>query len=300
MADDLPTYRDLILPTLRAVDKLGGTAKAREITRQIIDDLGLTDEVLGVMYENRPETSVLIDRLNWARSYSKLGGALESPRRGLFLLSPLGRGIIGLSEHEAVEKVVVMDREVRRTRGRTKPETETATETETGEEADAVDEEDDGWKEPLLRRLHALTPTGFEDFVVYLLKAYGLELRRVGGSGDEGIDAIGLAPLTPVLSSRVALQAKRYEPSRTISRDAVALFQRDASAVGAERAIFVTLGRFTGPAEKAATMATPNVDLIGGDRLCELMRDEEVGVRIRPEVDAKFFERFETQAQDSG
>lgn len=293
MADELPTYRDLILPTLRAVDELGASAKATEIKSQIIDNLALSDEMLGVMYENRPETSVVIDRVDWARSYSKLGGALDSPRRGLFLLSPLGRAILPLPHDEAVARCNEMDREVRRARGRTKSETETATETESGEKVDPVDEDDGAWKEPLLRRLHALSPTGFEDFVVYLLKAYGLELRRIGGSGDEGIDAIGLAPLTPVLSSRVAVQAKKYEPSRTIPRDAVALFQRDASAAGAERAIFVTLGRFTAPAEKAATMAIPNVDLIGGDRLCELMRDEEVGVKIRPEVDQSFFERFD-------
>jgi restriction system protein len=144
-----------------------------------------------------------------------------------------------------------------------------------------------------LRRLHKLSSAAFEEFVIYLLRAYGFELRRVGGSGDEGIDGIGLAPLTPVLSSRVAVQARRYDPGSTVSRDAVALFQRDAAAVGAERAVFVTLGRFTEPARKAATLATPNIDLIDGDRLCELMRAEEVGVRIRPEVDEMFFDRFE-------
>jgi hypothetical protein len=29
---DLPTYQDLIYPTLKAVDELGGSAQAREIT----------------------------------------------------------------------------------------------------------------------------------------------------------------------------------------------------------------------------------------------------------------------------
>jgi restriction system protein len=294
MADhgDLPTYRDLILPTLRAVEKLGGSAKSREITNQIISDLVLDDDALGVMYENRPETAVIIDRMDWARSYSKLGGALESPRRGLFLLSPLGREILSLPEDEAVERCVVMDREVRRSRGTKKKPV--AVDPSPDEIQVELPDEDNAWKGPVLRRLHALSPTGFEEFVIYLLRAYGLELRRVGGSGDEGIDGIGLAPITPVLSVRVAVQAKRYDPGSTVSRDAVALFQRDASAAGAERAVFVTLGRFTEPARKAATFTTPNVDLVDGDRLCDLMRDEEVGVKIRPEVDGSFFESFES------
>ena len=79
--------------------------------------------------------------------------------------------------------------------------------------------------------------------MIYLLRTYGLQLTRVGGSGDEGIDGIGLAPISPVLSSRVAVQAKKYDRDVAVSRDAVALFQRDAAAAGAERAVFVTLGR---------------------------------------------------------
>ena len=43
--------------------------------------------------------------------------------------------------------------------------------------------------------------------------AFGLVLTRVGGSDDEGIDGIGTAPLSDVLSTRVAVQAKRYDPT---------------------------------------------------------------------------------------
>jgi hypothetical protein len=42
------------------------------------------------------------------------------------------------------------------------------------------------------------------EFVIYLLRTYSLQLTRVGGSGDEGIDGSGFAPITPVLSSPVA------------------------------------------------------------------------------------------------
>jgi restriction endonuclease Mrr len=66
--------------------------------------------------------------------------------------------------------------------------------------------------------LHKLTPDGFEEFVIYVLKSYGMEFTRVGGTGDEGIDGIGLAPISPVLYSRVAVQAKRYDPASTLRR----------------------------------------------------------------------------------
>jgi restriction system protein len=97
---------------------------------------------------------------------------------------------------------------------------------------------------------------------MYVLRFFGLELTRVGGTGDQGIDGIGIAPISLVLSSRVAVQAKRYDPtSRSIGREVVALFQHDAAAASAERAVFVNLGRFSEGARQAAITNTPTVDL---------------------------------------
>jgi restriction system protein len=185
----------------------------------------------------------LVDRVDWARSYATLGGALDRPSRALFVLTPLGREILTLPESEALKRVREMDREVRsrRRRERVAPDTEAAA----GEEELEEEIADTTWREVLLARLHRLTPDGFEKFVINLLKDFGMELTQVGGTGDEGIDGIGLAPLGPVLFSRVAVQAKRYDPTASLGREVVALFQRDAAAAGAERAVLVTLGRFS-------------------------------------------------------
>lgn len=123
-----------------------------------------------------------------------------------------------------------------------------------------------------------------------------MELTRVGGTGDEGIDGIGLVPISPVLSSRVAVQAKRYDPGTAVGREVVALFQRDAAAAGAERAVLVTLGRFSPAARKAATAATPTVNLIDGDRLCELVEQQGIGIKSVPTVVEEWFDRFEPSA----
>ena len=77
-----------------------------------------------------------------------------------------------------------IDREVRRTRSRQKPKQPTEPVepdqrisipeplgSDSEEEADSLD-----LKAGLLARLHDLTPRGFEDFVVHLLKSYGMEL----------------------------------------------------------------------------------------------------------------------------
>ena len=287
---DLPTYRELIYPTLRAVASLGGSAQGAEITDALIELLKVTPEQLAVTYDGRPK-SVLIDRMDWARSYAKLSGALDSPRRGLFILSNLGKHVLSLPEEEGRAQVAQLDRDIRaerRRRGSDEGETDLGVGA-----ADVEAGEDGAWREALLARLHRLSPAGFEEFTLYLLRTFGIELARVGGVGDEGIDGIGLAPISAVLSSRVAVQAKRYDPTATVGREIVALFQRDAAAAGAERAVLVTLARFSPAARKAATVTTPTVDLIDGDKLCDLVRDQQIGLRIVTQVDEGWFDRFD-------
>ena len=75
-------------------------------------DIAATDDQLAITYDNRPK-SVLVDRADWARSYATLAGALERPRRGLFVLTPLGREILALPEEEARKRILELDREVR-------------------------------------------------------------------------------------------------------------------------------------------------------------------------------------------
>jgi restriction system protein len=120
-----------------------------------------------------------------------------------------------------------------------------------------------------------------------------MELKRVGGSGDEGVDGIGKAPLSGVLSTTIAVQAKRYEPSRTVGREAVALFQSDATAAGAEHGVLVTTGRFSEPARQAALSRHPTIDLVDGEKLTELCIEANIGVALSPVVDEGFFDRFE-------
>lgn len=220
------------------------------------------------------------------------------------LITDFGEQLLRLSEEQALAEVKRIDREkYRESRSRAaNPSSRVALpEDEDQPTKDIVDEanQDEGtvtdWRERLLNRLHKLSPEGFEKFVIYLLKQYDLKLTHVGGSGDEGIDAIGTAPLSPVLSSRVAVQVKRYDPNgKAIGRETVALFQRDAMTHGAKRAILVTLSRFTDAARKAATSTFPTVDLIGGHQLAELILENgNAGVRRAPVVDEEWFDRFD-------
>lgn len=288
MGQSIPSYSELMLPTIRAVLDLGGSGAAREITESVIEREGFPEELIAMTYEGR-EKSVLIDRLDWARSYSKLGGALESPKRGLFLITDVGREIAALPDHEANERLKKIDHDVRAAR----PKKEGAKTRSPQTNVPDSPLEDETWREVLLTRLHQLSDDGFEHFALYLLRAHGMEMRWTGGSGDEGIDGIGTAPIGRILTRTVAVQAKKYEPSRTVGRNEVALFQADATAAGAEHGVFVTTARFSGPARDAALTRQPTIDLVDGEKLTALCLDAEVGVNLNPLVMEDFFDRFD-------
>lgn len=300
----IPTHQQLVVPVLKAMHVLGGSARANEITEHVLELVPGSEDLQQITYPTRPNLSVLIDRIGWARTTAKRIGVLEQPGQGMYLLTDKGEELLELPEVNAFDKVQDLDREISRAQRQRKKLEKEAKTTDSEVEDDISDAEiredsddeemDRDWKSQLLERLHQLSPDGFEKFVIYLLRRQGLHLQQTGGSGDEGVDAIGTAPISSVLSSRVAVQVKRYAPDKPIGRDTVALFQRDAHTKGAERAIIVTLSRFTEPARKAATASVPTVDLISGDRLAELIRaDGESGVKLRPTVDPRWFDKFD-------
>ena len=98
-----------------------------------------------------------------------------------------------MPESEAVESIREMDRLVHAQPSRSQKSSDV--DESTGEAG--IEAEDTGWTDALLGRLHRLSPEGFEEFVMYMLRSYGLELTRVGGTGDQGIDGIGIAPISP-------------------------------------------------------------------------------------------------------
>lgn len=295
----MPTHQELVLPVLRALKEMGDSAASRDIITQVAENYPDAEKLGQITYPTRPNVSVLEDRAGWSLSTAKRIGAIEQPSRGMYLITEFGEKLRRMPEHDALELIKDVDREKYREQRAAKAlreQTEIPKESESAREVDEGNENDaDNWREQLLNRLHQMTPEGFEKFIIFLLKQYDLKLTHIGGSGDEGIDAIGTAPLSPVLSSRVAVQVKRYRPDgRPIGRETVALFQRDAMTRGAERAILVTLSRFTDAARKAATDASPTVDLIGGHQLTDLiLKSENCGVQLAPVVNEKWFDRFD-------
>ncbi len=77
---DMPPYHELLLPALRAVSELGGSASISEITETVIFREGLSEAQQSVLHHDGPGTEIGY-RLAWARTYLKGMGLLTNSSR---------------------------------------------------------------------------------------------------------------------------------------------------------------------------------------------------------------------------
>jgi restriction system protein len=133
------------------------------------------------------------------------------------------------------------------------------------------------WKEDLLEALLVMPSAGFERLAQRLLREAGFaNTSVVGRSGDGGIDGLGVYRLS-LVSFPVFFQCKRHRGS--VGPGAVRDF-RGAMAGRGDKGLLITTGTFTAKAEQEARRdGVPPIDLIDGDRLCELLKEYDLGVR---------------------
>ncbi|MYV72330.1 restriction endonuclease [Streptomyces sp. SID2131] len=100
-----------------------------------------------------------------------------------------------------------------------------------------------------LAEVDVMTGREFEDFVVELCRRDGCtDVRRVGGSHDNGADVLGRLPD----GRSMVIQCKRYAPKRKVPSREVRDLLGAKVHFKADVAIFVATTYFSGPAEKFA------------------------------------------------
>ena len=266
----VPSYKDLLWPTLRAVRDIGDSGTIEEIVEKVIELEGFTEEQQAVPHGDGPASEIEY-RLAWARTYLKGMGALNNSKRGVWSTTELGRS---MTPQDIAERHAAYLAELREAR-KAKKAAGGADEELAGDGAEGGTARD--WKEQLIEQLLAIPPDRFERLARRLLREAGFISATVtGSSGDGGIDGIGVYRLS-LVSFPVFFQCKRYKGS--VGAGAVRDFRGAMSGRG-DKGLLITTGSFTGDAKQEATRdGAPPVDLIDGDRLCELLREYELGVR---------------------
>ena len=261
---DLPTFDDLLWPTLKALKSKGGSASIQELSGSVVSDLKLTDEVLSTPHKNGPKSEVDY-RAAWARTHLKFVGAIDNTTRGVWTISEVGRKIYS---EKQIRKLVRDDR-AKRSKERQHRVSKLKL------KDDAVTDAQD-WKDTLLNIVRRMNPDAFERLCQLILRESGFTTVEVTGrSGDGGIDGAGVLRVN-LISFHVRFQCKRY--SGAVGAPEIRDF-RGAMVGRADKGLFMTTGGYTRDAEREAVRdGAPAIDLINGVDLCALLRELKLGV----------------------
>ena len=224
----------------------------------------------------------------------KHGGIIENSARAVWSLTELGGRVTQEQVAEAYHGYQVKLGELQK-----KKKEETSREGRESIETDdtAAEETPDSeetWRDELLARLMEMAPDAFERLTQRLLREAGFRnVKVLGRSGDGGIDGVGVYRVS-LVSFPTFFQCKRYQGA--VQAREVRDF-RGALAGRGEKGLLITTGTFTRGAQEEANRdgATP-VDLVGGEELCELLKQYQLGVQTRTieesTVVPDFFEQF--------
>lgn len=139
---------------------------------------------------------------------------------------------------------------------------------------------DSVWRESLAVALSRMSPAKFEIFCRGLVSEMGVVIdKRLGVpvSGDGGIDGYGYSTGDDFRTTRVAIQAKRW--NGLVSSPEIDKFRGAMDKFRAEYGIFITTSDFTKDAREAARTGSHVVTLINGDRIADLVAKYEFYVK---------------------
>jgi restriction system protein len=261
----IPQYHELMWPALVALRELGGSGTVKEMYERVVEDEHFSEEQQAVPTKNG-RMSEIEYRLHWARTHLKGIDAITNSVRGVWTLTDKGKTI-------TPEQIRADTKRYRDEVQRRAKQKQIIDDTVEGDSEDGSD----SWKDQLVARLLTVSPDGFERLTQRLLREAGfVNVTVLGKSGDGGIDGVGVYRLS-LVSFPVYFQCKRYKG--TVTAGAVRDF-RGAMAGRGEKGLLVTTGSFTKDAQNEASRdGAPPVELIDGDRLCDLLRDYKLGAK---------------------
>jgi restriction system protein len=252
--------------------ELGGSATIRELDEKVIQQERFGEDVESLPHGEDGRQTELEYRLAWARTYLRGIGAITNSARGVWSVTERGRAI-NATDVKAAAKAWKAEKAAARRR-------------RVDDDADEAVVPDDevllSWKDDLTSRLLQIEPSAFERLAQRLLREAGfLNVSVTGRSGDGGLDGVGVYRLS-LVSFPTFFQCKRYKGS--VSAGAVRDF-RGAMAGRGEKGLLITTGTFTREATAEATRdGAPPIELIDGDRLCDLLKEFSLGVVTQQRV----------------
>lgn len=247
---------------LKSMQALGGQVTRKEVKREIRDHSEvISEEIVDEVIKSK-KTGVPYHpfdyRFNFAVKHLITTGFITTEDNHNLELSEKGR-MVKLEKFDPMRDVrAVLDKN------------KNIVDDNNSEESTETEEEP--WKAELLAALAKMPPQKFEMFSRGLLIHMGVDLDDNIGVryvGDGGLDGFGYITSDDFRTTRVALQAKRWDGK--VSAPEIDKFRGAMDKYNAEYGIFITTSDFTRDALKTAKEGTRVITLINGDKICDLV-----------------------------
>lgn len=245
---------------LKAMQILGGQVTRKEVRREIRDHSEVISEEMVDEIVKSKKTGAPYHpfeyRFNFAVKHLITTGFITTEDNRNLELSEKGR-MVKLEEFDPMRDVrAMLDKNT--------------VDDDNSEESTETEEEP--WRSELLAALAKMSPQKFEMFSRGLLINMGVDLDDNIGVryiGDGGLDGFGYITSDDFRTTRVALQAKRWDGK--VSAPEIDKFRGAMDKYNAEYGIFITTSDFTRDALKTAKEGTRVITLINGDKICDLV-----------------------------
>ncbi|AQS53422.1 Mrr restriction system protein [Jeotgalibaca dankookensis] len=266
---------------IKSLTDLGGIEKRKEVKRNIYDNSTLIPEDY-IDYTRKSkqtgnEYKPFDYQFNFAIKHLLLADFVRYPKRGEVELTEKGRKV-NLETFDPLTEVRVisesaMEEESKKRIAKKKIKEPIQIE---GEEVDDSEDVEEIWRDQLKEALKNMTPHKFEIFARGLMNRMGIELDKsigIQATADGGLDGFGYITADDFRTTRVALQAKRWEGK--VSSPEIDKFRGAMDKYNAEYGIFITTSDYPRSAIEASRIGTRVITLINGDDICDLVAKYE-------------------------
>ncbi len=289
---NVPTYRELIIPTYDALLALGGSGTNDEICVKVINMLDLPDEIVDETHLGNINQTELEYQLAWSRTYLKNYGVIINSGRSVWSITSDYTNKIYLDVAKIIEHTI--KRNVQRRKDKIDNiNTNTPNDNDPSNDYDEFPDEIKPWRQKLSDILQNMDPFGFERLTQRLLRECGFsQVEVTKKTGDGGIDGTGKLKINGIFSFNVAFQCKRYKGA--VGAGDIRDF-RGSLTTDIEKGVLITTGTFTKAAkEEASNPGKQQIDLIDGEEFINKIAEYGIGVKeVKTyEIDEEFFEKI--------
>jgi restriction system protein len=291
----VPKHHEFRVPILKLL-KDGKELSTQEFVEPMAAEFNISDEEKEEIYE-KGKHNKFANRVFWALSYLNMTGLVTKPKRGIYKISQKGLELLKTPNY--INDYI--KEELKKRKSQTNDEDSINNETIDSNEDLTPEESLTTSFEQIKRSIFSeiidiilsKSPREFENLVVQLLQSmgYGGQLKNSGivtqYSNDGGIDGIIKEDVLGL--GRIHIQAKRYKPGSSISREDIQKFVGALAVAQSNKGVFITTSNFSRGAKEYVNNlnATTTIVLINGDQLANYIYDYGLGMQTERVIEIK-------------